>query len=796
MVAGALGLALPGFVIALGDGAYLGNGTDLYSYQLPMRRLVRSLLATGQWPTWNPYILAGVPLHGALQLGLTYPPNWLLFIAEPAHAAGWLIALHLSWLALGGAVLANIHAARPALLPGPAALVTAALLAGSGPTWGHIWPGHLSFVEAWSWTPWLIAGCLAAVRHLQIRTTILAAVAVALQLLAGHPQVTYLSLVAMLAVVCSHLLDPVVAAAETDGSTPTFRGWRLPRWLTAALIVGAAVGAGAALAAVQLLPTWLLSPLLNRTLAQGSELALSFSAPPRSLLTAIAPAAYGGPTARLSNFSYHETLAHIGAAGLALAAVAGLRLRRRTIALLLMAGAMVLLSMGRQGPLLEALLPIVPGMGSFRVPSRWLLPATVIVALLAGEVAARWLASSQPIRSLRQPLRSAAGVDRSSRVGAAILAALALSAGAAAMACSTKGSWWSELLDPRRLDRADLAEIATRTRLSLWLFAVACTLAASALLKPAWRRRAAAALVALLVIESLAFGFRHSGADARRPLAAVDWPKSTAAALTKLLGSGRVATAAALRHANWGGAHGLRSAGGYETAVPAWTNRYANRFAGRREGRYAVNLQVRRPSPWLDRFATSHFLRHQRDQRAARAFSGWPVAARLNDQLVVHRNPTPMPRLSIPGRLEVVADRASALARLGTLERGAITVDRPMAHAGEGGTLRLLIDEPTEVSADVQTTQPQVVILRDVLLDGWTVTLDDQPAEQALADGLFRAVAVPAGKHRLRWTYRAPGLATGSAVSFATMLLLALAWVRSGRRRRSGGAAEQTDRVA
>jgi hypothetical protein len=69
---------------------------------------------------------------------------------------------------------------------------------------------------------------------------------------------------------------------------------------------------------------------------------------------------------------------------------------------------------------------------------------------------------------------------------------------------------------------------------------------------------------------------------------------------------------------------------------------------------------------------------------------------------------------------------------------------------------------------------------------GWSVTVDGEAADWRTADVLRRAVAIPAGSHRVRWRYAAPGLATGALVALAGALaLVALAGVSWRRRRRA-----------
>jgi uncharacterized membrane protein YfhO len=61
--------------------------------------------------------------------------------------------------------------------------------------------------------------------------------------------------------------------------------------------------------------------------------------------------------------------------------------------------------------------------------------------------------------------------------------------------------------------------------------------------------------------------------------------------------------------------------------------------------------------------------------------------------------------------------------------------------------------ENTLVEVEVRTEQPGFVVLNDVWHPWWTATVDDAPSEILRANVLFRAVPVPAGRHRLRFQF-------------------------------------------
>lgn len=741
------GLLVP---LGLQAGVWAGNGTDLYSYMVPMRDAVQRL---GWLPGWNPGPLGGTPAHAALQLGLLYPPNWLLRPFDAAHALEWSVWAHVAWLAGGGVFLSRQLApqAPPALH-----LLGAVLWAGSGPLWGHVWAGHVSWVQALAWLPWSIGLAVATIRAPNAQTTALCALAIALQLLAGHPQVSFLGAVG--GAVALLLVIPVPEASAAFGRRPV--GW---------LAVIAAAALALALAAAQLWPTAALAPHLNRALSTPREIALAFETQPQTLLTALAPHAGGGPGTAMTNWgSYHESVSFVGAGGAGLAALGALGLGAGGAAALVWVGFCAVLAAGSHGGLLPLLADTVPGFGAFRVPSRWMLAAWPVLAVLLSV----GLHAQLRGQTVRKP-------------GAVV-------AGLFALVLLVLGLGWSAeqpLLATglvKDVAPAVLAESLLQTRMALLTGAGAMLVAAAVGVWPHAGRLASWSLAAVAVAQALWFVRLHVPAPPARvlPAEAFHWSDATAAALRKASADGqqRIATAAPLRHANRPGAVGLAGAGAYEPALTLQANRYGNLLGGRPVGQYAVNHQVRGPGPYLDRMATGVFVHAATDQRSANAFADWPVAETLADPggaLVVHRHPQPFARVGSAAQLVVEPDPLRALERLPELDRDAVVVDRALpAPSGPAPVLTVRADAAEQLDIDVVASGPAVVVVRDALAPGWSVTVDGQPQPIALADGLFRAVAVPAGRHSLQFRYVVPGLREGawaSAGALVVVLLLLLA---------------------
>jgi hypothetical protein len=110
------------------------------------------------------------------------------------------------------------------------------------------------------------------------------------------------------------------------------------------------------------------------------------------------------------------------------------------------------------------------------------------------------------------------------------------------------------------------------------------------------------------------------------------------------------------------------------------------------------------------------------------------------------------------------------------------------------GTADYSETDPEHVRVTVDAGAPSLVVVRNSYDEGWSATVDGEPAAVLPADGFLQAVAVTAGSHDVRLTYHDPAIGRGLAASAAMWLLLgiaiATAWIverRRDRRRPSTG---------
>ncbi len=382
-----------------GAGRILVGGDPL-NFFYPHHDGVAAVLAMGRLPEWNPYLFGGVPFLADSQAQVFYPPAWLFWGMDAPSALTWSVVLHVGIAGVG------VYAwARRGLGLGVLGAWVAGIVFSLG---GYIGAQveHANQVAAAAWIPWLLLGYELARGTVldtqgnpvtvvanspqrwrtRARGALLGAGALGLSLLAGHAQTTFIGLVLLgLWAVRWAVRDDartkreVLAAQRGGGFAPVVAAaWRNFIGVNFIPLVWV-VGLGALLAAVQLVPTQMLSGLSTRAGGLEFREAAAFSFDPRITLRAFFPT-FGQDDALLS-----EYVAWVGFSGLVLMGVGVVRGRGAARDFGLLASITgLLLALGAYNPLFWLLWRVVPGFDLFRVPARWLLLWALGAAVLAG----------------------------------------------------------------------------------------------------------------------------------------------------------------------------------------------------------------------------------------------------------------------------------------------------------------------------------------------------------------------------------------------------------------------------
>ena len=779
-----------GPALLLGPGLVSGRvlfwGTPALQFVAWWWQCWQQVLA-GHWPLWNPLNGMGAPLLANYQTAFFYPPNWLLLplagLFGPAGIA-WgyslLAMLHLIWAGLGMSSLLR------RLGFGLLAQVIGGLSFGlTGYLVGRL--GFFSMIWVAAWLPWVLyfASELAYPGQPRreklpplrfplgpLRLSLGLAAAVAMQLLAGHAQLTWYSLllagawVAWGALGAGGLKNAVLRLVELGGA------------LLLAVVT----------AAVQLGPTFQYLQSSQRADAVAAVEAMRYSFWPWRFISLFSPDFFGSQG--LGDFwgyaTYWEDHAYPGLAALLLALaslmilVKGLRPRskdRRSprwgLVLFgwLLLGLTFVLALGSNTPVFPFLYRYVPTFDKFQAPARYLIWAAFGVPLLAAAASEHW----------RSP------------VGRGLYWFRLGTAGAFAVTLGALIAWFA--LRDVRLTFVRATALTGIWGLGVGLLTLAIPWAAKRGRMAAWR----GAVVTWLLLDLLTAGWLLN------PTTGLDFYQGVGLQderVRSLLTAGRIyldpiteydlkfgrflrfkdftaledwraMRAAVLPNLNL--LDGLPSANNFDPLVPG---RYARWMAGLAEA-----APQDKPA-WLGLMNVTVLERIDISQPGGVRFDSTGVqAGYLRWYSCV---------LRVASEEQAWQATNARLAGAGMDLPRVLVVEQPGAPAQCGSDSHAMLNQfersAGQMAFETQSEQAGWVMLSESYDPGWQVTIDGRPGQVYPGNFAFMAVEVEAGKHQITLTYRPFGFIFGALFSILGLMLYIFSLAaRQGRR------SQQTD---
>lgn len=783
----------------------------------------------GTYPLWNPYIFGGMPSFGSLAYVYgVYPPTlvfeWLQHLGF--HPLTWLFG-HLLLGGLGMWWLLGRWS-----VPWPARCLGVVIWLWSARLVAWAVHGHGTKLGAEMYLPWLVGLTWTILGRGGLRPTAVAALVLGLQLLRGHIQVTYYTLLLIGFVTVWHLIRPFATApAALGGQTEPAR--ELPRAMASepgaarrgyagllllVLILGFAIGA------VLLLPVHSYASFSTRgaggaTGAGGAayDYATAWSLAPEDLGAVFMPTAAGfGQATYMGRMPFTTNPNYVGLLVPLLAAAAWLARRQRNLVWACAAAAVLalLLALGRYSPgLYQLAYNVLPYFDKFRAPSMIMVLPVLLLSILAPLGAA----------ALADPREDRARWLRRAAIFLFGVGGLMLLSGITGFGESFYQSHLTDLADKSQRPAAPVLLAAAwdlhrdfLLRIGLLLLAAggAALLAAR---RPAFRRTWLVPVLAALVAIDL-WGVARLVTNPEQRLQTVvrtadgggrlvpaerllqRWPgparsqvaPDLAAHLQRTVGHDRLLPLGADRETNAYMTAGIRSLGGYYPAKPAVGEAVRERLYPR-AGLFALRI-----ARWLGAAAITYpggLIAADLDvlREHGLALVDDPVEA---GGTVVYRVEDPLPRARLVERYRL----ATALPEGDALEpfldaiaagrhdpTGLLILDREPAPAPLTGPEPLpapvfVEDGLNRVVVNVAAPRPVLLLLADIWAPGWRATVDGRSAPLLRADLMLRAVALPAGAHEVSFEYHDPALRRGIALAatgvLIVLILLAWPWVR------------------
>ena len=348
-------------------------GADFVLYFYPLKEFIRDhLLSHGAIPLWNAYQFSGTPLIGNIQASLFYPLGFLFYLMPSDQAYGYTVVMH---CLLASAFMYWFM--RTASVSRGGSLLSAFVFTFSGFFMGHLYAGHLTFIQNYIWIPLVFRYLLLFVRTGRLRFAVAAGLAQGIQILGGFPQVAFYTILGALGFLCFQ--GSLSLKARRWGDTTR-----------TALGMGILLAAGFGLSAVQVAPTLEFAKFSTRGDGLNYAMATYESLHPKELLSFLIPDIFGNAVDQTywrSRDVWHfwESCGYVGILPLWLAFVRAEEpsLRRLRAFFLLLIGLALVLALGKHNPLYPWIYRL-PGFSSFRIPAQILFLYTFGVAVVAG----------------------------------------------------------------------------------------------------------------------------------------------------------------------------------------------------------------------------------------------------------------------------------------------------------------------------------------------------------------------------------------------------------------------------
>ena len=762
-------------------------GSDTVEWRAAAQSMLEHREETGEEPLWATNVFAGMP--GYIISGPTLVPQ-IDELPRALRRISWPFS-HIIFMLVGGYWLVwyltrdTLNSLLAACAYAMTTYLPVILIA-----------GHNTKFIALAFAPWLLLTFVHGMRNPSIIASLLFTIALAANLRAGHVQITYY--VTFLTLVWWAVL--FFEARRRKELAQFFKA-------TGLLAVGCILAL--LMVAEYYWPTLEYKEYSIRGVSTGGgdsglswEYAMRWSQSPGELLTLLVADAYGGSMYYWGPKPFTAGPHYTGSIVLALAAIALWRIRSRLVAVLGIAGGlMVLFSLGRHfGVLNRVMFDYFPLFDAFRGPETWLIAVVLVLAILAALGLAYIVRLEPSAAAQRTKWRSVFIVFGAT--GGLLL--FLMTAGNSLLDFQREGelqqviAYVAQSADRNSADpqviaaaerllseqvippREDAFTGDARRSFLFILFASLTLIAFQRRVLPSWILQILLALLVFLDLGGAAKRYLNMdnlsiSQDPSRRIETLDVDEY----VIEQEGQFRVLSLERMDQTGLARpSFHHESLGGYSAAkLRLYQDFLDNLLFDPNTGMPNENV--------LDMMNVRYI------------FSPAPITGALNVEygaesgLSVYENLDVLPRAYFVGETEVIEDPDEAMRRL--LEPGfdpsiqallSTPIEAEVAPIDSSSTVLVNPTEygPRRITYEVETDAPRLLVISEVYYPaGWTATLDGDHVPIHQANYLLRAIAIPAGKHTLQMAFNPTSYVWGKRISLiSTMMVYGLTLILFG----------------
>ncbi|NUO08719.1 MAG: YfhO family protein [Candidatus Brocadia sp.] len=784
-------------VIPTGYNVLSDQNTDTRHQLFYWRYFGFNTLGKGTIPLWNPYIYGGTPFIGGVQSAIFYPLNLIFLVFPIPVAINYSIILHVFLsglftylylrylnLSMSQAKHGQTSLSVPPLsdqsevpqtklrsgLSRSSCMIASIIFMFCAPQIFHVYPGHLPNLCTMIWLPLILLFSELFIRTRNFFYVLPGGVAVAFNILAGHPQYFFYTAIAVV------IYFIIRITQELRGH----RNWKYLGYHTAGVFIMYVMGAS--LAAIQLLPAFeMVQHSARQTISY--EWVGQFSLAPENFITLFIPEFFGDSlkTPYWGRYYLWEMSLYVGIIPLLLSAVASIYDRNKfTKTFLIMALITTILALGKFTPLFKILYAIVPGFNMFRGNSKFIFIVAFSLSVLSGFGA----------EYLQRGVFMEKKITRFFHITIGVIAAISVFLLIFFLFRAGYGTWhgiiqkvcsWGDRyttlpsLNDARFLHATFA-VAARGAVKFIILSVLSLLAIGLWMNGRLRSQILVPIIMAVIFTDLwCFGNQYMVTfDARQCF----WNQEILNVLKNDPGPFRITTVGHFE-LNQGMAHDISNIGGYDANVIKEYSEFINLSDGKPVKEPRIVMEVAQLTRLTNLLNVKYILlpAHVRLEHPAiklifhdSKYALFQNTQALSRAFIVHEAKTLQGRDAIFKELsgsEFNPKKYIILEEPSRLTKGTAT-----GNLQQEPDPTILEYTPNSVTIKASLSEDGYLILGDTFYPGWNVYIDGKKGRVLKTDYILRSVFLEKGDHMVKFIYEPKSFTIGMIITLTSIVIL------------------------